>query len=371
MSKISEKSLPSAHQDADAAIIGVDLGKTVFQLCVADSAWRVTGTLRLSRTQFERYFINRRVALVVMEACGTSHHWARWMANLGIEVRLIPAQYVRAYVRRNKTDAADAAALLEAARSPDIRSVRVKSIEQQALQCLHRTRSTWVATRTARINALRGFCREFGIAFARGSKRGIDQIARVVADTQSPLPSLLRGTMSLLVEEVRQLEARIAQLERDLADLARHSPACKTLLSIPGVGLITATALVAATAGDVTHFSSARHFGSWLGLTPREHSSANSRHLSGISKRGDRYLRVLLTHGARSVLRTAAMAQNAGKPLDHMRAWAMELQTRANHNKAACALANKMARICYATLRDHSPYATHAAVSPTATSVAA
>ena len=113
MSKISEKSLPSAHQDADAAIIGVDLGKTVFQLCVADSAWRVTGTLRLSRTQFERYFINRRVALVVMEACATSHHWARWMANLGIEVRLIPAQYVRAYVRRNKTDATDAAAICE------------------------------------------------------------------------------------------------------------------------------------------------------------------------------------------------------------------------------------------------------------------
>jgi len=371
MSKRSSQTPNTAHQEEDAPIVGVDLGKTVFQLCVADRAWHVTNTQRLSRTQFERYFVNRKVSLVVMEACPTSHHWARWLANLGIEVMLMPAQYVRAYVRRNKTDAADAAALLEAARCSDIRPVRVKSIEQQALQSLHRARSIWVATRTARINALRGFCREFGIAFARGSKRGIDQIAQVVADTQSMLPNLLRGTMSLLVEEVRQLEVRIAQLERELAELARHSPACKTLLSIPGVGLITATALVAATAGDVTHFSSARHFGSWLGLTPREHSSANSRHLSGISKRGDSYLRVLLTHGARSVLRTAAMAQTAGKPLDRMRAWAMELQARANHNKAACALANKMARICYATLRDHSPYAAPGSVAIASMPVAA
>lgn len=353
----------TAHQEEQGAIVGVDLGKTVFQLCVADSVWRVVDTKRLSRSQFERYFVNREVRLVVMEACPTSHHWARWMEDLGIEVMLLPAQYVRAYVRRNKTDSADAAALLEAARCSDIRRVRVKSIEQQALQSLHRARSIWVATRTARINALRGFCREFGIAFARGSKRGIDQIGQVVADTQSMLPALLRGTMSLMVEEVRQLEARIGQLERELAELARHSPACKTLLSIPGVGLITATALVAATAGDVTHFSSARHFGSWLGLTPREHSSANSRHLSGISKRGDNYLRVLLTHGARSVLRTAAVAKSAGKPLDRMRTWAMELQARANHNKAACALANKMARICYATLRDHSSYAAPSSVA--------
>jgi transposase len=343
-------------KEEDPLIVGVDLGKTVFQLCIADGAWRTVETKRLSRAQFERYFVNRQVSRVVMEACGTAHYWARWLNGLGIEVVLLPAQYVRAYVRRNKTDAADAAALLEAARSADIHPVRVKSIEQQALQSLHRTRSTWVATRTARINALRGFCREFGLSFARGSRHGIEQIARVVGDTDSALPALLRATMKLLVEEVRQLEARIAQLEREFAELARHSPACKTLLSIPGVGLITATAMIAATAGDVTTFRNARQFGSWIGLTPREHSSAQTRHMGGISKRGDVHLRVLLTHGARSVLRTAAVAQAAGKPLDHLRDWAMRLQTRANHNKAACALANKLARICYATLRDHAAY---------------
>jgi len=347
---------PNTVLNEEGAIVGVDLGKTVFQLCIADSQWRAVDTKRLSRSQFERFFANRSIALVVMEACATAHHWARWLQGLGIKVQLIPAQYVRAYVRRNKTDAADAAALLEAARCAEIRPVRVKSIEQQALQTLHRTRAIWVATRTARVNALRGFCREFGIAFVQGARRGIDQITQVVADTDSALPDLLRGAMTLMVEEVRQLEARIGQLERELVELARHSPACKTLLSIPGVGLITATALVAATAGDVTHFSSARHFGSWLGLTPREHSSANTRQLHGISKRGDNQLRVLLTHGARSVLRTAAVAQTAGRPLDRMRAWAMSLQARANHNKAACALANKLARICYATLRDGKPY---------------
>lgn len=362
---MSTRCAPKPHtaDREEAVIVGVDLGKTVFQLCVADRTWRPLESKRLSRSQFEHYFVNRQVSLVVMEACATSHHWARWMVKLGIEVMLIPAQYVRAYVRRNKTDAADAAALLEAARCPDIRPVRIKGVEQQALQTLHRARSTWVATRTARINALRGFCREFGIAFAKGSRRGIDQIAQVVADAESALPAMLRGTMALMVEEVRQLEARISQLEREFAELARHSPACRTLLSIPGVGLITATALIAATAGDVTHFRSARQFGSWVGLTPREHSSAHTRHLGGISKRGDTHLRVLLTHGARSVLRTAAVAQAAGKPLDHLRDWAMKLQARANHNKAACALANKLARICYATLRDHGTYTVMPAVT--------
>lgn len=340
----------------DGAIVGVDLAKSVFQLCIADASWRVTDSRRLSRAQFERFFVNRAVSLVVMEACGTSHHWARWMRSLGIEVVLIPAQYVRAYVRRNKTDAADAAALLEAARCVDIRPVRIKSVEQQALQSMHRTRSLWVATRTARINALRGFCREFGLCFALGSGRAVEKIAQAVADPETGLPAMLRGSMRQLLDEVRQLEARIAHLERELTELARHSPACVALLSIPGIGLITATAMVAATGGNVAHFTSARHFGSWLGLTPRESSSANTRHLSGISKRGDRYLRVLLTHCARSVLRTAKLAVTAGRPLDRLRGWAMSLQDRSNHNKAACALANKLARICYATLRDGSPY---------------
>ena len=291
-----------------------------------------------------------------MEACGSAHHWARWLNGLGIEVKLLPAAYIRAYVKRNKTDAADALALLEAARCADIVPVRVKSMEQQGLQAMHRTRSLWMATRTSRINALRGFCREFGLAVPQGARTGVEAMSRALADPDSGIPLLIRGSMSLLVEEIRLLEVRVAQLERELSELAKQSPACATLLSIPGVGLLTATAMVAATGGTVSHFKDARHFASWFGLTPREFSSGNTRVLGRISKRGDRYLRMLLTHGARSVLRAATVAREVGRSIDGLRTWAMAVQGRTNHNKAACALANKMARICYATLRDATPY---------------
>ena len=339
-----------------ATTVAVDLAKSVFQLAVADASWRVIEAHRLTRTQFERWFANRDVRLVIMEACGSAHHWARWFTSLGIDVRLLPAQYIRAYVKRNKTDAADAAALLEAARASDIRPVRIKSIEQQALQGLHRIRSLWMGTRTSRINALRGFCREFGIAIPVGARTGIEAISRVLADPATAVPALIRGTAKLLVEEIRLLEARIAQLERELTETARLSPACKTLLSVPGIGLLTATAMVAATSGDVSHFKDARHFASWFGLTPKEYSSGSTRYLGRISKRGDRYLRMLLTHGARSVLRAAKVACGAGKEVSGVRRWALDVQQRSNHNKAACALANKMARICYATLRDKTPF---------------
>jgi transposase len=336
--------------------VAVDLAKSIFQLAVADSNWKVVESHRLTRLQFERWFANRQVDLVIMEACGSAHHWGRWLTGLGIEVRLLPAAYIRAYVKRNKTDAADARALLEAVRCDDVVPVRIKSVEQQALQGLHRTRSLWMGTRTSRINALRGFCREFGIVIAQGSRLGVEQIARVLADPQSPLPALIRRTLTLLVEEIRLLEVRITQIERELAALAKQSPACATLLSVPGVGLLTATAMVAATSGQVSHFHDARHFASWFGLTPKEHSSGGTRHLGRISKRGDRYLRMLLTHGARSVLRAATVAVRAGKTVDGLRQWALGVQQRSNHNKATCALANKLARICYATLRDGEPY---------------
>jgi transposase len=338
------------------SVVGVDLSKSVFELAVADDQWRVIERARLTRSQFERWFANRAVSLVVMEACGSAHHWGRWLVGLGIEVKLLPAKYVRAYVKRNKTDAADAAALLEAARASDIVPVRIKSVEQQALQSLHRTRSLWKGTRTSRINALRGFCREFGIAITQGSRLGLEQMGRVLADPHSAVPALLRATMRLLVEEIRLLEARIGQLERELSELARQSPACKTLLSVPGIGLLTATAMVAATSGQVNHFRDARHFASWFGLTPKESSSGMTRRLGRISKRGDRYLRMLLTHGARSVLRAATVASQRGRPLDALRTWALNVQSRTHHNRATCALANKLARICYAVLRDGQDY---------------
>ena len=339
-----------------ATTVAVDLAKSVFQLAVAGADWRVIESHRLSRPQFERWFSNRNVGLVIMEACGSAHHWARWLQGLGIEVRLLPPAYIRAYVKRNKTDAADARALLEAARCGDIVPVQVKSLEQQALQALHRTRSLWMATRTSRINALRGFCREFGLAIPQGAGTGVTTIRRLVVDDASPLPRLISNAMQLLIEEIETLEVRIAQLEKELTVLAKQSPACVALLSVPGIGLLTATAMVAATGGSVAHFKDARHFAAWFGLTPREFSSGNSRVLGRISKRGDRYLRMLLTHGARSVLRAAHVALTAGKTLDGLRTWACALSGRVHHNKAACAVANKLARICYAVLRDAVPY---------------
>jgi transposase len=260
---------------------------------------------------------------------------------------LLPAKYVRAYVKRNKTDAADALALLEAARGSDMTPVAVKSIEQQALQALHRLRSGWMGTRTRRINTLRGFCREFGMEVSVGAARGLAQIARLLADEHSAIPAMLRAPMRLALEEIRLMEARIEALERELAAMARQSSACQALATVPGIGLLTSTAMVAAV-GDPRSFGSARRYASFFGLTPREHSSGDTRYLGRISKRGNRYVRTLLTHGARSVLRAATVARRAGRKLDRLRTWALELQARSNHNKATCALANKLARIAWA-----------------------
>ena len=339
----------------NATTVAVDLAKNVFELAVADENWRVIARHRLSRTQFERWFANRNVSLIVMEACGSAHYWARTFTALGIEVRLLPAHYVRKYVKRNKTDAADAVALLEAARANDMKPVRVKSVEQQALQALHRTRSGWMSTRTRRINTLRGFCREFGLVVPLGADTGLAQIARYVADPQSAVPSIIRGSMRLLIEEIRLLEARIKQLEHELTTMATNNAASQALLSVPGIGLLTSTAIVAAV-GDPRSFNSGRHYASFLGLTPRECSSGEKRYLGGISKRGDRYIRTLLTHGARSILRAATVARRAGRQLDRLKAWALEVQSRTNHNKAACALANKLARIAWAVWTKHQNY---------------
>jgi transposase len=344
--------------------IAIDLAKSVFELAVADDSGRVTERRRLSRGQMLRYFENRAVEKVVMEACGSAHHWGRWFTDRGIKVALLPPHYVRAYVRRDKTDRADATALLEASRASDILPVTVKSVEQQALQGLHRIRAAWGATRIARGNQLRGLCREFGIIAPEG-ERGVEQLRRAINAKGSTVPELLRDMLFQLLEEMRDLDERRLRVETQLAELARQSEVCDRLRTIPGVGLLTATAFVGSV-GDIRTFHNARRFSSWLGLTPREHSSGTKRSLGAISKRGDGYLRMLLVFGARAVLWSANSAKRAGRPLDALRAWAIRVQARTSHNKAAIAMANKLARIVWATWYRQQDYQQRAELPVTA-----
>jgi transposase len=334
----------------DATTVGVDLAKNVFEIALANERGHIVERQRLSRARFDRFFVNRATCRIVMEACGSAHHHARRLSSQGHDVVLLPAQYARAYVRRNKTDAADAAALIEAARCPDIRPVPIKSVDQQALQQLHRLRSQWMRARTSRINFLRACLREFGVCVPIGAHRAIDSVREALSNPQSPVPAILHSSLLELLAEIDSLAQRCKHIERELARLSEHDPVVERLLQIPGVGPLTATALRASVV-DVQRFPTARHFASWLGLTSREHSSGERRRLGRISKQGDPYLRTLLIHGARAVLLAARSAQRRGSSLDRLRTWALDLQQRRGHNKAAVALANKLARIVWATWR--------------------
>jgi transposase len=264
---------------------------------------------------------------------------------------LLPPHAVRPYVLRDKTDGADAKALLEALRNEAIRAVPVKSVDQHGLAALHRLRSAWLSTRTARLNTLRGLLRELGVVIPVGAQQVVPYVHGLVSHPESPVPEALRSLLVEAANEIRELEARMTLVERQLKQLARESALVTRLRTVPGVGLLTATALVAFV-GDVQRFPSGRHFASYLGLTPRESSSGLQRRLGRISKRGDPYLRMLLIHGARSVLLHAKKT----KECDRLRTWALERERGRGHNKAAVALANKLARILWAVWRHGRAY---------------
>lgn len=330
----------------DATTIAVDLAKNVFEIAIANECWHVVRRYRLSRTRFERFLREEPVAHVVMEACGSAHYWARTAQRSGHRVTLLPSQYVRPYVRRHKTDRTDAEALLEAVRSGRIPPVAVKSVAQQELLALHRVRQQWITTRTARLNAMRGLLLEHGIALPRGARTVLTQIGALLGRDDRTLPPRLCDVLTRVRDEVRELEDRIHLVDRELAGLAAADPVIERLMRIPGVGLLTATALIA-TVGHIHAFRRARRFASWLGLTPRERSSGGQRHLGAITKQGDVYLRCLLTHGARAVLLMAQRAAHAGKPLTRVQQWALSVHRHRGHNKATIAVANKLARIIW------------------------
>jgi transposase len=327
----------------------------VFQLSLANAAGRIVEQKRLSRAQYQRFLAEQPAAEIVMEACASAHHWARTARAFGHEPCLLHAQYVRPYVRRNKTDAADADALLRARRDPDLKPVPVKSVDQQALQGLHRIRQQWLATRTQRINLARGLLAEFGISLPAGAAGIVRRLHEIV----DRVPTLLVTALMPVLDEIGELATRIKQLDRQLATLANAHPDIQRLMTIPGVGVITATAMVASVA-DIHSFARARQFAAWLGLTPREYSSAQTRHLGRISKRGDGYLRMLLTHGARSALLLAHRQAAKGEhTLTSLQRWVLQLEQRTHHNKATIALANKMARLIWVTWTRAQDYRAH------------
>jgi transposase len=259
----------------DATTVAVDLANDVFEVALANRTGRVLERKRLTRRQMERFIDTLGTGTeVVREACGTAHYWGRRCQARGLRVRLLPVQYVRPYVRRNKTDRptdrTDTEALLEANRCGEIQPVPVKTVEQQTLQALHRVRTQWQAARTARINVMRGLLREHGLAIGVGART---RIPALVEDPAVPLPDLLRHTVALVLEEVRALDARVVEVDHQLARVAREHPIVQRLQQIPGVGVLTSTALVAAV-NHIHAFQRGRQFASWLGLTPRNGPSA-------------------------------------------------------------------------------------------------
>jgi transposase len=336
----------------DTRVVAVDLAKDVFEIAWTTAVGHVEGRRRLTRPQFERFLRELPAGTeLVMEACSSAHHWGRLCHRLGVVPMLLPSQYVRPYVRRNKTDRSDAEALLEARRCRGIACVPVKTADQQALQSLHRVRTQWQTARTARLNVIRGLLREYGLPLRAGAVTIHRVVPGLLADAATAIPARLRHVLQSLLEEVRDLERRVRAIDQQLSELADADPIARRLQTVPGVGVIVATSLL----GSVPHihaFRRGRQFASWLGLTPKEASSGLRYWRGGISKRGDVHLRCVLTHGARSVLFNAQRrARSHADRLTPIQRWVVELAARRGYNKAVSALANKLARIIWAVWR--------------------
>jgi transposase len=322
----------------------VDTAKSVMQLHWVDGASGEIGRKKLSRAKFIELFSALKPTHIVMEACGGAHHWGRSLGAMGHRVELLPARQVRAFVRGNKDDAADARAIWLASQQSDIRRVPVKSSQQQAVLSLHRIRSHWVCVRTATVNMLRGLLYEFGAVLPPSKVLGLKVLAAKRAEIDLLLPALMQRALDQQLAALRQLEQEVEHVEAELALVQKADPAAKTLRQVPGIGLLGATAL-AATLGDTRGWRNAREFATSLGLTPRHSGTGGKVTMGGINKRGDPYLRTLLVSGARAV----ANAPSAPE-------WVRELMRRRPANVAVVALANKLARTAWALLAHGRQY---------------
>jgi transposase len=331
------------------SIVGIDLAKNVFRLHGCDAQGRAVLRKQLMRGQLRAFVAQLPVCTVAMEACASAHYWARELERLGHQVRLINPRFVKPFVKANKNDASDAEAICEAASRPAMRFVAVKTAEQQEVQAVHRVRQQLVKSHTALINQVRGLLAEHGIVMAQGRAQLRRMLPQILEDADNGLSGVMRELVSEIGERLKYLEARLRQYELQIERRCRQDSRCRRLTEVEGVGPLTATALVAAV-GNAAEFKHGRELAAYLGLVPRHRASGGRTIMQGISKRGDRYLRSLLIHGARAALWTMARRDNQRS------AWATRLKLRRGTNVAAVALAHKNARLLWALLRSGECY---------------
>ena len=331
--------------------VGVDLAKNVFQMHGVDRSERTVWRRRLRREDWIKVLRERAEpgCEIGMEACGGAHHWARELQKLGYRVKLIAPQFVKPYVKSNKNDATDAEAICEAMARPGMRFVPVKTLEQQDIQALHRVRASLIEQRTAKANQIRGLVAEYGLVAPRELAQLRRALPRWLEDLGNGLSGMFRRLLEGLRADLVVLDERVGELDTEIQSLAKAHPQARELARVRGIGPVTASALVA-TVGNARQFSKARQMPASIGLTPRQHSSGGRERLLGISKRGDAYLRSLLIHGARAVIRTARAKE------DPLSRWVTRLADRRHPNVAAVALANKNARIAWAILSRGTSY---------------
>jgi transposase len=330
-------------------VIGIDLGKTVFHLVGLNQGGEVVVRKKFSRAQLLRFTSNLHVHLIGMEACGGAHFLGRALRAQGHEVRLMPAQYVKPYVKTNKNDFIDAEAIAEAVERPKMRFVPIKSDEQLDMQSLHRVRERWIVRRTAVVNQIRSLLLERGVTVRKGRKHLVAVLPGILEDPETDLSGPLRVLLAQLQWEMKHLENQIEEVDAVIVRTSGQDEACQRLLAIPGIGPLTATAIVSAI-GNGAEFKKGRGFAAWLGLVPAQYSTGGKQKLLGISKRGNCYFRKLLVHGARAVLQTKDK-QSSG-----LSTWLTQLTSRAHSNVAAVALANKLARMAWAVLAKGEAY---------------
>lgn len=329
--------------------IGIDLGKTVFHLVTMDQDGKIVGRKKLSRPQLLKHMATAPAGLVGMEASCGAHHLGRLFRDQGHEVRLIPAQFVRPFVKSQKNDYVDAEAIAEAVQRPTMRFVPIKTEDQLDLQAIHRVRDRLVLRRTSLVNQLRAFFLERGIALRTGRSRLRRMMPALLADAEQHLSPRIYRLLCLVAQEWRAVEEEIDQLDQEIERIASQDAACQRLITVPGIGVLIATAIVAAI-GNGAAFSRGREFAAWLGLIPRQCSTGGKPKLLGISKNGNEYLRRLLIHGGRSIQHRVARNHHS------FGSWLTDLEARANTNVVAVAMANKLARIAWVVLNRQQEY---------------